>query len=88
MTTVQARRRIVFRAGMLAMALATAAAATACIFDDGGDYKGGGRIDRAATAGQQASEPDTGGTPTSTGTGTSTGTPDTGTLIPDTGGGG
>lgn len=46
------RRRLAVRAGLTGIALATACAATACIFDQG-DYKGGGRLGRAATAEQE-----------------------------------
>lgn len=45
------RRRQLFRAGLAGIVLATAAfGATACIFDQGGKFQGGGRIGRAATA--------------------------------------
>jgi hypothetical protein len=43
---VRARRRIVMRIGLLVL---LAASATACIFDQS-DYKGGGRLDKGATA--------------------------------------
>ena len=43
---VRSRRRIVMRVGLLVI---LAASATACIFDQS-DYKGGGRLDKGATA--------------------------------------
>jgi hypothetical protein len=43
---IRARRRIVARVGALVI---VAASATACIFDQS-DYKGGGRLDKGATA--------------------------------------
>jgi hypothetical protein len=45
-TVVQARRRLALRLGLLAL---LAACVTACIFDKG-DYQGGGRLDKGATA--------------------------------------
>jgi hypothetical protein len=45
-TTVQARRRVTLRLGLLAL---LAACVTACIFEKG-DYQGGGRLDKGATA--------------------------------------
>lgn len=62
---VRARRRIVMRVGALVI---VAASATACIFDQS-DYKGGGRLDKGATA--QA--------PTASATGSGTGTSPTST---------
>ena len=46
------RRRVVLRVGFVALLVATAFAGTACIFDQG-EYKGGGRLGRAATAQQE-----------------------------------
>lgn len=43
---IKTRRRTAMTAGLLAIALLSA---TACIFDQS-DYKGGGRLDRGATA--------------------------------------
>lgn len=43
---VRARRRTAMRVGFLVI---LAASATACIFDQS-DYKGGGRLDKGATA--------------------------------------
>lgn len=63
---VRSRRRVVMRVGLLVI---VAASATACIFDQS-DYKGGGRLDKGATA----SAPTDTTTPTSSGTGTSTAT--------------
>ena len=73
---VRARRRVVMRVGFLML---VAASATACIFDQS-DYKGGGRVDKGATA----KPPESVATaPTSTTTTTSTSnTPDT--SIPST----
>jgi hypothetical protein len=68
---VRARRRAVMRVGFLAI---VAASATACIFDQS-DYKGGGRIDKGATAKPPESQAPTSTTPTTTTTTTST-TPD------------
>ena len=51
-TRVEHRRRVVVRVGMGALLVATACAGSACIFDQG-DYKGGGRLGRAATAQQE-----------------------------------
>jgi hypothetical protein len=45
-TAVQARRRIALRLGLLTL---VAACVTACIFEKG-DYQGGGRLDKGATA--------------------------------------
>jgi hypothetical protein len=45
-TTAQARRRVTVRLGLVAL---LAACATACIFEKG-DYQGGGRLDKGATA--------------------------------------
>jgi hypothetical protein len=55
------------RVGLLAI---VAASATACIFDQS-DYKGGGRIDKGATAKPPDSTAPTTTTPTSTATSTS-----------------
>jgi hypothetical protein len=63
---VRSRRRIVMRVGLLVI---VAASATACIFDQS-DYKGGGRLDKGATA----SAPTATTTPTTTDTGSSTAT--------------
>jgi hypothetical protein len=47
---VLSRRRIVMRAGLAVIVLASVTASvTACIFDKS-DYKGGGRLDKGATA--------------------------------------
>jgi hypothetical protein len=62
---VRARRRIMMRVGALVI---MAASATACIFDQS-DYKGGGRLDKGATA--QAPTASTTASGTATGTGTS-----------------
>ena len=43
---IRKRRRVVLRIGFLML---VAASATACIFDQS-DYKGGGRLDKGATA--------------------------------------
>jgi hypothetical protein len=43
---IQARRRIAMRAGLLLLVMASV---TACIFDRS-EYKGGGRLDKGATA--------------------------------------
>jgi len=64
---VRARRRIVMRLGLLVI---VDASATACIFDQS-DYKGGGRLDKGATA--KTAEPPV---PTATDTTTSTSTAD------------
>lgn len=53
---VRARRRIGMRVGFVVLVLASA---TACIFDKGGDYKGGGRIDKGAAAKTAEPEPTT-----------------------------
>jgi len=53
MNLVRARRRIVMRVGFVALVVLTA---TACIFDKGGDYQGGGRNDKGATA--KTADPD------------------------------
>jgi hypothetical protein len=49
---VSYRRRLVVRLGFVLLALATG---TACIFEQS-DYKGGGRLGRAATAQQEGQE--------------------------------
>lgn len=54
-TRAEQRRRQVMRAGLAALSLLTAGAASACIFDDGGDYQGGGRLGRIGTAQQDSS---------------------------------
>jgi hypothetical protein len=59
---VRSRRRIVMRVGLLVI---VAASATACIFDQS-DYKGGGRLDKGATA----KVPEPTATPTTSGTDT------------------
>ena len=67
---VRERRRVGMRLGFLML---VAASATACIFDQS-DYKGGGRLDKGATAkpaGEDAEPP-----PRTTATSTSN-TPDT-----------
>jgi hypothetical protein len=45
-TRIQSRRRRIVRIGLAAMFILSA---TACIFDKG-DYQGGGRLDKGATA--------------------------------------
>lgn len=85
---IRRRRRIVVRAGA---AVLLALTATACIFDKGGDYKGGGRRNAGADISQGSdtatAAPD--GAPTSTATTDSGGgVPDTGPLLPDVGVGG
>jgi hypothetical protein len=45
------------RIGLLSVLLLAAAALTACIFDKGGDYTGGGRRDIGAKAGVGAQTP-------------------------------
>ncbi len=53
LSRVAARRQAVLRVGMLAIvAVSAGIGATACIFDQS-DYKGGGRLGRAATAQQE-----------------------------------
>jgi hypothetical protein len=54
MRRVHERRRIVMRVGFAALFIVSA---TACIFDKGGDYQGGGRLDRGATAKTAEPEP-------------------------------
>ena len=54
MTRVQKRRRIVMSVGFAALVVVSA---TACIFDKGGDYQGGGRLDKGATAKTAEPEP-------------------------------
>jgi hypothetical protein len=54
---VRARRRIAMRVGLAAIALASlVTGVTACIFDRG-DYQGGGRLDKGATAKTAEPEP-------------------------------
>lgn len=50
----EARRRVVLHLGLAAVfATSMTFVATACIFDQGGKYEGGGRLGQAATANQQ-----------------------------------
>lgn len=55
---------IVKRLAMILLCAAAAATATACIFDEGGDYTGGGRKDTGAKFGenQEPTGEDGGGT--------------------------
>lgn len=80
---VRARRRIVVRTGFALIAVATA---TACIFDKGGDYKGGGRRGQGAeiVTGEPTDQPTSEPTDTAS-TGTDSGGP--GTQDAGTGGG-
>src|SRR5262245_54922469 len=55
-TVVQKRRRVVFRIGVAGIAICSGAA-TACIFDKGEDFQGGGRLGRPATAQFEKPEP-------------------------------
>ena len=70
------------RAGAAVLCMLTA---TACIFDKGGDYKGGGRRNVGAdiSEGNQTGTAEPDAAPSGTGTGTGT---DSGGGIPDTGG--
>ena len=62
------RRRIVQRGGLTLLLFASLASATACIFDSGGNYKGGGRIgDLTATPTSEDAGEDAPPTPTGTG---------------------
>lgn len=75
---VRTRRRIVTSVGLAIIAAATA---TACIFDQGDDYKGGGRKGQGAeivTAEPTTTEP----------TGEPTSTSDAASPIPEAGAGG
>jgi hypothetical protein len=80
---VRARRRIVVRTGFALIVVATA---TACIFDKGGDYKGGGRRGQGAeiVTGEPTDQPTSEPTDTAS-TGTDSGGP--GTQDAGTGGG-
>ena len=76
---VRVRRRVLMRVGFLAI---VAASATACIFDQS-DYKGGGRVDKGATAKPPESQaPAPTATTTSTSTSTSS-TPDSSLPLTD-----
>lgn len=54
------RRRALTRAGLVVIALATACATTACIFDQG-DYQGGGRLGKVLMPEEE--DEDEGGAP-------------------------
>lgn len=79
---VRARRRIVVRAGFAFIVVATGAA---CIFDKGGDYKGGGRRGQGAeiVTGEPTDQPTSEPTDTA-----STGKDSGGIPLPDAGAGG
>jgi len=74
MSSAHARRRVVFRAGMLLLALASLLSLTACIFEKS-DYQGGGRSSQGAksTATATATDTATSTAPTSTTTATDSG---------------
>ncbi len=66
---VRARRRIVVRTGFaLILAATSVATGTACIFDKGGEYKGGGRKGQGAeiVTGEPTDQPTSEPTSTST----------------------
>jgi hypothetical protein len=52
-TRIRDRRRVALAAGAM---LLLACSAIACIFDDGGNYQGGGRRETAVTATQTATQ--------------------------------
>lgn len=53
---VTQRRRRMMSIGFAVMALASTVGPLACIFDKGGDYQGGGRLDHGGTGKQVTSE--------------------------------
>ncbi len=65
MSSPRARRRVVFRAGMLVLALASLLSFTACIFEKS-DYQGGGRSSQGAKSTATATDTTTATTPTPT----------------------
>lgn len=76
---VRARRRIVVRTGFALIVVASSVATgTACIFDKGGDYKGGGRRGQGAeiVTGEPTDQPTSEPTDTAS-TGTDSGGPGT-----------
>lgn len=83
---VRARRRIVVRTGFALIFVATTiATGTACIFDKGGEYKGGGRRGQGAeiVTGEPTDQP------TAEPTDTASNAPETGGFpLPDAGAGG